>query len=444
MPIPRPEGLHARFTPGWAFLSVPPRPGCTIEVQEHVDGGWAPTAVRGAEHLVQMYAASAIRTEWRARYVTPDAAGPWTTGHVRSPDTFDVDRADPPPPTPPPSPHPAPQPTPSPAPPTTMRTISTAALVQGRPWGLALDTQGNLVIADADGCQVRRVTADGASFAAVAGTGQRGDSGDGGPAVEAELRHPTTVALDRQGNVYLTDPESHRVRKVSATDHTITTVAGTGREGDSGDGGPATDAELRFPNCVAVDGHGNLFLTDPKSHRVRKVSATDHTITTVAGTGREGDSGDGGPATRAEIRYPNSLAVDGDGNLYFGDTGTNRVRRVSAADHTISTVAGTGDRGGDGDGGPAIRATLSFPVGLAVDGSGNLYIADSDTCRVRKVSATDHTIVTIAGNGHAGDGDERGPATGIPLDPGGVATDGRGNLFVADFSQYRIRRVAPL
>ncbi len=434
MSIPRPEGLRARFTPGWAFLSVPSRPGCRTEVQEHVDGTWSPAAVRGAEHLVQVYAVSSIRTEWRARYVTSEAAGPWTTGRVRSPDIFEIDGDT--------SSHPAPhQDSHSPTAPTKW-TISTAAHTSGRPWGLALDEHGNFYIA-ADGGRVWRVSADGNSVVLVAGNGRNEDSGDGGPAVEAGLRHPTTVALDRHGNVYLTDPESHRVRKVSAADGRITTVAGTGREGDSGDGGPAIDAELRYPNCVAVDGHGTLFVTDPQSSRVRRISATDHTITTVVGTGRDGDSGDGGPATDAEIKYPNSLAVDGDGNLYLGDNGTHRVRRVSAVDNTITTVAGTGDEGGDGDGGPATRARLTFPIGLAVDASGNLYIADSDTCRVRRVSAADNTITTIAGNGEAGDGEDRGSATGIPLDPRGVVPDGHGNLFVADFDQYRIRKVSP-
>ncbi|WP_051473159.1 hypothetical protein [Saccharomonospora piscinae] len=432
MSIPRPEGLRVRFTSGWAFLSVPPRPGCTTEVQEYVDGDWSPAAVQGAEHLVHVYAASAIKTEWRARYVAPDAAGPWATGRVWSPDTFEIDGDA--------SPRPAPH---HPAAPATVWTISTATRTSGRPWGITLDEHGSFYIADGDQRQVQRISPDGGSVTTVAGTGQIGDSGDGGPAVEAQLRHPTTVALDRHGNVYITDSDSFRVRKVSAADGRITTVAGTGREGDSGDGGPATEADFRLPNCVVVDGHDNLFVTDPRSHRVRKVSATDNTITTVAGTGREGDSGDGGPGSEAEIMYPNSLAVDGDGNLYFGDNGTHRVRKVSAADNTITTVAGTGDKGGTGDGGPANRATLTFPIGLAVDGSGNLYIADSDTCRVRKVSATDNTISTIAGNGAAGDGEESGPATGIPLDPRGVVPDAHGNLFVADFCEYRVRKVSP-
>jgi hypothetical protein len=292
----------------------------------------------------------------------------------------------------------------------------------------------------------------------VAGTGQRGFSGDGGPATHARLDHPWGIAIDAAGNVFFADNANDRVRKVSP-DGIITTVAGTGVEGFSGDGGPATKARLQNPLGLALDGAGNLYLSQWAQNRVRKVSP-DGIITTVAGSGPTTDgapgdyAGDGGPATKARLYYPEGLAVDAAGNLFIADTGNHRIRKVSP-DGTISTVAGSGPTGPDkgiaaGDGGPALAATLRGPFDLAVDGVGNLFFGDSDPWTteahkglrdiVRKVSA-DGIITTVAGNGVRGFSGDGGLAVEASLWWPTVAVDSAGNLFIAAWGNYRVRKV---
>ncbi|MFE2758151.1 RICIN domain-containing protein [Actinosynnema sp. NPDC059335] len=273
----------------------------------------------------------------------------------------------------------------------------------------------------------------------VAGNGTQGGGGDGGPATSAQLSYPAGIAVDAGGSLYIAGWHNHRVRVV-APNGVITTVAGTGVGGSDGDGGPATSARLSYPVDVAVDGAGSLYVIDLDSHRVRKVS--NGVITTVAGTGTAGFDGDGGPATAARLFGPRSIAVDGAGNLYIADTGNYRVRKV-AADGVITTVAGSGTSGGGGDNGPATAAQLSHAIQLAVDGAGTLYISDSVHHRVRKVAANG-VITTVAGTGTAGFDGDGGPATSARLNcPVGVEVDGAGNLYIADSRNDRIRRVSP-
>ena len=217
---------------------------------------------------------------------------------------------------------------------------------------------------------------------------------DNGPAVNARLWDPQGVAVDGAGNLFIADSLNDRIRKVDASG-TITTVAGTGELGFSGDGGPATSARLSRPNDVAVDGAGNLFIADSGNNRIRKVDATG-TISTVAGTGRTG-GGDGGPAVQAQLHGPSGVAVDGAGNVFIADRYNYRIRKVDSAG-VITTVAGTGVRGSSGDGGPATSARLSGAEGVAVDGAGNVYIADEGNDRIRKVDSAG-VITTVAGTG---------------------------------------------
>ncbi|WP_322755685.1 protein kinase domain-containing protein [Frankia sp. Cas3] len=307
------------------------------------------------------------------------------------------------------------------------------------PSGVAVDNTGTLYIADQNSNCVRRIGTDG-RITTVAGTGTFGYSGDGGPATHAQLAHPTAVAVDNTGTLYIADQFS-RIRKVG-TDGTITTVAGTGIFGYSGDGGPATHAQLAYPTGVTVDNTGTLYIADQNNQRIRRVS-TDGTITTVAGTGTYGFAGDGGPAAHAQLAYPTGVAVDNTGTLYIADGNSNRVRRIGT-DGTITTVAGTGTYGYSGDGGPAIHAQLAHPTGVAVDNTGTLYIADQYNNCVRRIG-TDGTITTVAGTGtgtpgYSGDG---GPATHAQLaHPTGVAVDNTGTLYIADQNSNRVRRVS--
>jgi sugar lactone lactonase YvrE len=294
------------------------------------------------------------------------------------------------------------------------------------PWGVAVDAAGTLFVADTRNHRIRKFEMVTGIVTTVAGKGRPGFEGDGGPATGAQLRSPATVAVDMSGNLLIADEDNHLIRKVDAVTGYITTVAGTGEHGFAGDGGPATIAQLAFPRGVARDVSGTLFIADTWNHRIRKVEAATGVITTVAGTGESGFAGDGGPAISAQLARPAGAAVDTAGNLFIADQDNHRIRKVEAATGVITTVAGTGESGFAGDGGPAISAQLYSPATVVVDVSGNLFIADQDNHRVRKVEGATGLITTVAG------GDERlgekfsdrGPAaTAPPSSPEGVAHD---------------------
>jgi uncharacterized protein (TIGR03437 family) len=310
------------------------------------------------------------------------------------------------------------------------------------PQGVAMDSAGNLYITDSGNNRIRKVAAATGAITTVAGTGSQGDSGDGGPAASAQFNYPWGVAVDGSGNVYIADYNSRRIRKVAAATGIITTVAGNGTPGYSGDGGPATSAQLLGPYGVAVDGSGNLYIADSGNYVIRKVVAASGVITTVAGNGSQGYSGDGGPATSAQLNGLSAVAVDSSGNLYIADSGNSRIRKVAAASGAITTLAGNGTNY-SGDGGPATTAQINSAAGVALDGSGNLYIADQGNQRIRKVTAATGIIATVAGNGTSGYSGDGGPAASAQLNsPSGVAVDGNGNLYIADQNNQRIRKVS--
>ncbi|MBC8432063.1 MAG: tandem-95 repeat protein, partial [Desulfobacterales bacterium] len=305
------------------------------------------------------------------------------------------------------------------------------------PYGVAVDSTGNLYISDSSNSRIRKVDSNGV-ITTAAGNGNYGYSGDNGPATNARLNDPYGLAVDNAGNLYIADALNHRIRKVD-TSGVITTVAGNGSWGYSGDNGPATDARLYYPEGVAVDNAGNLYIADDSNHRIRKVD-TSGVITTVAGNGSGGYSGDNGPATNARLYYPRRVAVDNAGNLYIADYRNHRIRKVDT-NGVITTVAGNGNWGCCGDNGPAIDANLNYPKGVAVDNAGNLYIADTDNQRIRKVD-TNGVITTVAGNGSWGYSGDNGPATDARLNiPQDVAVDSAGNRYIADTYNSRVRKV---
>jgi hypothetical protein len=272
-----------------------------------------------------------------------------------------------------------------------------------------------------------------------------GHSGDGGPARRAKLQNPFSAVRDSHGNTYIAELDGHTVRKVDSHGK-ITTIAGTGKRGYSGDGGPARRAKLNFPYAVALDSHDNLYIGDSVNFRVRRVDASTGTITTVAGTGKPAgplrDDGDGGPATQARLQGALSLAFDRDGTLYIG--GGCSVRKVTA-DGTISTIIGRDNQresstcGYAGDGGPAIKAQIGVVGQLAVDSTGNLYISDGQHNRVRKINPAG-IISTFAGNGKRGaSGNSRKATKARVGNPTGVAVDGKDNVYIS--TEGRVRKV---
>jgi cysteine-rich repeat protein len=304
------------------------------------------------------------------------------------------------------------------------------------PYGVAVDSLGNLYIADRNNQRVRRVDAMGI-ITTRAGSGTAGFGGDGAAATSGLLDGPTGVAVDGLGNLYIADQQNHRIRRVDPSG-VIATIVGAGTPGDSGDDSAATSATLSFPSGVAVAG-GNIYIAETANHRIRRIDAGG-VITTVAGTGVSGSSGDGALATSGRLSSPSSIALDSAGSMYIADRGNHRIRRVSATG-IMTTVAGTGAVGFSGDSGAAISAQLSLPSGVAVDGAGHLFIADTGNQRIRKVDAITGVISTLAGTGVAGFNTD-GPAAGAQLNyPAGVAVDGLGNLYVADTVNNRVRRI---
>ncbi len=319
------------------------------------------------------------------------------------------------------------------------------------PVALAVDSSGNVYFVENGDSRIRMIKASttfatdiasgtapvSGNISTIAGNGTAGFTGDGSAATNAEMNFPSGMALDGSGNIYIADSLNLRVRKITGSN--ISTVAGNGVLSYSGDGGAATNAQMNSPQAAAVDSSGNLYIADTANNVVRKVT-TDGVIHPFAGNGTAGFGGDGGAATSAQLNGPRGLAADAAGNVYISDTKNARVRKVTPAG-TISTVAGNGTSGYGGDGGAAASAQLYTPVGLAVDGSGNLYIADFNNNRIRMVTPGG-TIGTVAGSGNAGYSGDGGPATGAQLNyPVGVAVDSGSNIYIADSGNYVIRKV---
>jgi trimeric autotransporter adhesin len=335
--------------------------------------------------------------------------------------------------------------------------LATAAQLN-QPTCAVSDSAGNLYIGDVATYTVRKVEAATGIISLYAGNGTAAYSGDGGPAASASIYGPAACALDSAGNLYLADVGNNVIRKITASTGIITTVAGNGvgagtaTGGFSGDGGLATQAELKKPNGIAVDSDGNLFISDMDNQRVREVDAATGIITTIAGNGTYGYSGNGGAATSAMMGNPQQLALDGSGNLYIAEQGESVVVKVDLSTGIITTVAGDGTTGRDngtatptivGDGGLATKAKLAQPQGVALDAAGNIFIADSNNGRVRKVTASTGIITTVVGSriGYSGDG---GPSNRARMhNPEGLFFDASGNLYIADSYNSVVRKVTP-
>ncbi|MBI3662703.1 MAG: SMP-30/gluconolactonase/LRE family protein [Acidobacteria bacterium] len=310
-----------------------------------------------------------------------------------------------------------------------------------QPSGVATDAAGNMYVVTGFANFVFKVDAVG-RLTILAGNGTLGFGGDGGPASNAVLSAPNQVAVDSAGNVFIADTWNHRIRRVEAATGIITTVAGNGNWAFSGDGGPATGASLALPSGIALDAAGNLFIADRSNNRIRRVEAASGVISTVAGGSLPGSSGDGGPATNAALNGPLGVAVDAAGNLFIADTSNNRIRRIDAATGIITTVAGNGLAGFSGDGGPATNASLNYPYDVAVGASGSLLISDMSNHRVRRVDLATGVISTVAGDGTTQFKGDGGLATNASLFwPAAVKMDSAGNVFLADSVHHRIRRI---
>ncbi len=306
------------------------------------------------------------------------------------------------------------------------------------PNGVAVDSFGNVYIADTNNNRIRKVDLSG-NITTLAGTGDSGYNGDNIEPTTAQLLAPNGVAVDTNGNIYIA--ECHRIRKIEKFTGKISTIAGTADFGYNGDDIDAITAQLLAPKGVAVDNSGNVYIADSGNNRIRKIDITNNKIYTIAGTNTTGYNGDDIVATTAELDHPNGVAVDSFGNVYIADSSNNRIRKIDKTTGKIYTIAGTITGGYNGDNIDATTAQLSYPNSVFVDPNGNVFITDCDNARVRKID-TSGNITTIAGTGTNGyNGDNIAAITAQLDEPSGIAVDSSGIVYIADLKSNRIRKV---
>jgi len=310
------------------------------------------------------------------------------------------------------------------------------------PFGLTRGPDGALWFCEYTGQRIRKIDPDG-TIRTVAGTGATGYSGDGGPALEATFNLPHEIRFDRDGNAYVTDMKNHVIRKIDVRAGTISTFAGNGTAGYSGDGGPAREAQLKQPHSLQFGLDGHLYICDIGNHVIRKVDAATGIISTFAGTGKPGPTPDGAPISGTPLKGPRSLDVDREGNLWLATREGNQVFRLDLRSGTIHHVAGTGASGFTGHGGPAREATLSGPKGIALDGEGNVWLADCESHSIRLVRRADGVLDLIAGTGKKGDGPDGDPLQCRMARPHGVFVDTDGAVYIGDSEAHRIRVLRP-
>jgi streptogramin lyase len=315
---------------------------------------------------------------------------------------------------------------------------ATAAQIND-PFAIARGPDGALYFCDTDNHCIRRVTADG-KLSTYAGSNQRGYTGDGGPATKATLNMPYEIAWDKAGNLFIMELGNNCVRRVDAKSLTISTLAGTGTKGFSGDGGPAAKAQFNQPHSLAFDAAGDLYVCDIMNHRIRKVTMRTGIINTWSGTGTPKTSPDGSPITGSSLHGPRALAFAPDGKGYLALREGNAVLLLDPKANTLKRVAGTGKKGFTGNGGPALEATLSGPKGVSLSANGNVYLADTESHSIRYIDVRKGTLEVLVGNGQKGDG----PDGSTPLNcqlarPHGVFVDKDGSVFIGDSENHRVR-----
>ena len=306
------------------------------------------------------------------------------------------------------------------------------------PYGIIVGPDGALYFCDLDNQRIRRFDPTTKKVTTVAGNGEKGYAGDGGPALQASLNMPHEIQFDRGGNLYIAERDNHVIRKVEAKTGVISTVAGTGAPGFSGDGGPGAKAQLRQPHSIVFDRDGTLLICDIGNQRIRRLHLDTGVIETWAGTGQAAETPDGAPVAGTPLRGPRTMAMAPNGDLYLALREGNAILRIDARTQTLHRIAGTGEQGYAGDGGPALAAKLGGPKGLAY-ASGQLYVADTENHVIRQIDLTSGLISTALGTGARGDGPETSPLDCRLSRPHGLLADSTGRLYVTDSEAHRIR-----
>jgi sugar lactone lactonase YvrE len=306
------------------------------------------------------------------------------------------------------------------------------------PYGLIFGPDGAIYFCDLDNQRIRRLDLKTHLVTTIAGSGEKGYRGDGGPATQASLNMPHEIQFDGAGNLYIAERDSHVIRKVEAKTRVISTVAGTGVGGFGGDGGPGVKAQLRQPHSIVFDRDGTLLICDIGNQRIRRLHLDTGLIETYAGTGQAADTPDGAPVSGTPLRGPRTMALAPNGDLYLALREGNAILRIDARTQTLHRLAGTGEQGYSGDGALAMNAKLGGPKGLAY-ARGELFVADTENHAVRRIDLTTGIITTVLGTGVRGDGPEPSPLQCKLSRPHGVLADASGTLFVSDSEAHRIR-----